>query len=65
MEKAIPSSLIGYDKNSVNEIIKQKNKLLQIQQNDIDYLRKENLKLKKQIKKQETHKKNEEEYEKI
>lgn len=65
MEKPIPSSLIGYDKESVNAIIMQKNQLLKTQHQDIEYLRNENLNLKKQLKRQEKHKKNEEESEKI
>ena len=64
MHKTIPSSLIGYDKECVNEIIKQKNNILKTQQKDIDYLRQENLNLKKQLKKQEKHRKFEEEFEK-
>ena len=53
MEKTIPSSLIGYNKQTVNEIIKQKDTVLHTQQEDINYLRKENLKLKTQLKKQD------------
>ena len=46
----IPSSFIGYNKNAVKELIKQKNSQLKSQQEDIDYLRQENLKLKKKLK---------------
>ena len=46
----IPSSFLGYNKNAVNELIKQKNYQLKSQQQDIDYLRQENLKLKNKLK---------------
>ena len=37
----IPTSFIGYNKDAVNEIIKQKDSKLSTQQKDIDYLRKQ------------------------
>jgi len=51
MQENIPSSFIGYNKNTVKQILNQKNQLLKTQKEDIDYLRQENLKLKKQVKK--------------
>lgn len=46
----LPSSLIGYNKDAVESLIKQKNLKLETQQADIDYLRTENKKLRKQLK---------------
>lgn len=43
----IPSSFIGYNKQAVDEIIKQKDNKLNTQQKDIDYLRNEILRLEK------------------
>ena len=45
----IPSSFLGYNKDAVKELINKKNSLLKTQQEDINYLRKENLKLKKKL----------------
>ena len=50
MKINIPSSFIGYKKASVNQILNEKNKLLETQNQDIEYLRNENKKLKKQLK---------------
>lgn len=47
----IPSSFIGYNKRSVNEIIKQKNDKLKTQQQDINYLRNQITRLEKSAKK--------------
>lgn len=49
MEK-IPSSFIGYNKQAVHEIIKQKDDKLSTQQKDINYLRDEILKLERTVK---------------
>ena len=46
----IPSSLIGYNKEAVNNIIMQKNNQLETQQKDIDFLREENKRLKRKLK---------------
>ncbi len=54
MTKNIPSSFIGYNKQAVEEILKEKNALLKTQKEDINYLRNENKKLKKQLKKEDT-----------
>lgn len=43
----IPSSFIGYNKQAVNQIIKEKDNKLSLQQKDIDYLRNEILRLEK------------------
>ena len=53
MTKNIPSSFIGYNKQAVEEILKEKNALLKTQKEDINYLRNENKKLKKQLKKED------------
>ena len=47
--KNIPSSFMGYNRQSVNKIIKDKDDKLNTQQKDIDYLRGEITKLEKQI----------------
>ena len=49
MKNGIPSSFMGYNKNAVDELINKKNSQLNIQQQDINYLRNENSKLKQQI----------------
>ena len=46
----IPSSLIGYNKEAVNDIIMQKNNQLKTQQQDIDFLREENKRLRRKLK---------------
>lgn len=46
----IPSSFIGYNKQAVNEIIKQKDDKLSLQQKDINYLRNEILRLERTVK---------------
>ena len=46
----IPSSLIGYSKTAVNNIIMQKNNQIKTQQDDIDFLREENKRLKIKLK---------------
>lgn len=46
----IPSSFIGYNKQAVNEIIKQKDDKLSLQQKDINYLRNEILRLERSVK---------------
>ena len=48
--ETLPSSFLGYNKKAVHELIKEKNNKLKTQQSDINYLRTENLKLKKQLK---------------
>ena len=45
----IPSSFMGYNRESVKKIIKEKDNKLSVQQKDIDYLRGEITKLEKQI----------------
>ena len=55
MEK-IPSSFMGYNKQYVNEIINQKDRLLLTQKQDINYLRSEIDKLEKKIEKSENKK---------
>ena len=50
MENNIPSSLMGYNKQAVHQILNEKNTLLKTQEGDINYLRNENHKLKKQLK---------------
>lgn len=55
----IPSSFIGYNKQAVNEIIKQKDDKLSLQQKDINFLRNEIERLEKTVKnkkKQQTEK---------
>lgn len=47
----IPSSFLGYNKEAVNAIMKEKNEKLATQQNDINYLRSELMKLEKANKK--------------
>ena len=47
----IPSSFMGYNKQAVDEIIKEKDNKLVTQQEDINYLRGEILKLEKNSKK--------------
>ncbi len=47
----IPTSFIGYKKEVVNEIIKEKDNKLSVQQKDIDYLRKQVTDLEKTSKK--------------
>lgn len=51
MMENIPSSFMGYNKRSVNELIKQKDDKLKTQQQDIDYLRNQISKLEKTAKK--------------
>lgn len=46
----IPSSFMGYNKETVDEILSQKNSKLNLQQEDINYLRKEISRLEKSIK---------------
>ena len=46
----IPSSLMGYNKQTVNDILNEKNSKLNLQQEDINYLRKEISRLEKSIK---------------
>lgn len=46
----IPSSFMGYNKQAVNQIIKEKDNKLSLQQEDINYLRNEILRLEKTIK---------------
>ncbi|MBQ8468553.1 MAG: hypothetical protein IJ542_02225 [Clostridia bacterium] len=46
----IKTSLFGYNKSNVNDLIKQKEEMIETQQKDIDYLQKENNQLKSQIK---------------
>ena len=46
----IPSSLIGYNKDAVDNLLNKKNNLLRTQQKDIEYLRQENKKLKSKLK---------------
>lgn len=46
----IPSSFIGYNKQAVDSIIKQKDDKLSSQQKDINFLRDEILKLEKTVK---------------
>lgn len=58
MEK-IPSSLLGYDKKTVDNILKEKNSKLNCQQNDIEYLRSEITKLEKRLFKQKNSSENE------
>ena len=45
----IPSSFIGYNKTIVNDILNQKDTILNTQQNDINYLRNEISRLEKNI----------------
>ena len=47
----IPTSFIGYKKEVVNEIIKEKDNKLSVQQKDIEYLRKQVTDLEKTSKK--------------
>lgn len=58
MEK-IPSSLLGYNKKTVDNILKEKNSKLNCQQNDIEYLRSEITKLEKRLFKQKNSSENE------
>lgn len=53
----IPSSFIGYNKQAVNEIIKQKDNKLNMQQKDINYLRNEILRLERDARSKNSHKK--------
>ena len=53
----IPSSFMGYNKQAVDEIIKEKDNKLVTQQEDINYLRGEILKLEKNSKKNKDTKK--------
>lgn len=46
----IPSSFMGYNKQTVNQIIKEKDNKLSLQQEDINYLRNEILRLEKTVK---------------
>lgn len=46
----IPSSFIGYNKQAVDNIIKQKDDKLSMQQKDINFLRDEILRLEKTVK---------------
>ena len=43
----IPSSFIGYNKKTVDELLKEKDSLLETQRQDIEYLRRELSKLQK------------------
>lgn len=47
----IPTSLIGYKKSAVHEILKQKDNLVHAQKKDISYLRSEISRLEKRVKK--------------
>ncbi|MBQ3158677.1 MAG: hypothetical protein IJB98_03185 [Clostridia bacterium] len=55
MEK-IPSSLIGYNKQCVDDIINQKDNCIITQKQDINYLRNEVERLEKRIKESEKNK---------